>query len=164
MKNLTDNEYRKTAKILSTRIMNRYPWLWTHQDDIYSNALCAIWEMSKTFNPDKAKWSTWINGFGIKRLVDKLREDGILSRRKTDRPKEITNYESDILTHDKTDNVLDCGTILDKLLPKKRSILIRKYLQGYTQVEIARQDGCTESNISLLHKKALNDLKEKMNV
>ena len=74
-------------------------------------------------------------------------------------------YLIDKLNSDKSDEMVDTITLkqmIGRLKPKERQVIFMRYFQDKTQVEVAKEIGVSQVQVSRIEKKVLQTLREQM--
>lgn len=105
---------------------------------------------------------TWITRILINYCIDEQK-----------RKIKIVNIEEHQITNAKDDNTVDTITLeykltledaIDKLTPKYKEVIILKYIQDMTTIDISRVMACPEGTIKTWISRGLKQLKELLNI
>jgi RNA polymerase sigma factor (sigma-70 family) len=109
-------------------------------EDAVQDAFLNVWRSAASFQPDRAKASTWVLTFVHRRAVDLVRRE---ERRRTE-PEEAApvptgpGADEDVERRSKREVVQDA---LRRLPPEQREAIELAYYGGYTQSELAERLG-----------------------
>ena len=103
-------------------------------EEVTQDVIMSVWQNSGTYDPLKARFSTWITRIAHNRAVDELRR----RRRRAD---ESRLEDHEIARPDTTEAGIEYETVrsaLFDLSEEQRKVVYLGFFQGYTHTEIAR--------------------------
>lgn len=127
-------------------------------EDLCSDVFLKVYEKLDTYNKSKAKLSTWIFAITKNRLIDYYR-----TRKVT------CEIPETLIVEQKDDDVFSpeqlamLAEALKQLDDRKRYIIVAHYYQKDSLKDIAEKLGISYVYVKILHKTALNELKELIN-
>jgi RNA polymerase sigma-70 factor (TIGR02954 family) len=134
-----------------------YCYLKTEQDTLESIQEVTYRAYLKINKLKEPKYfMTWITKILINYCIDEQK-----------RKAKIVNIEEHQITNDKDDNDVDSFTLedaIDKLNPKYKEVIILKYIQDMTTIDISRVMECPEGTIKTWVSRGLKQLKELLNI
>lgn len=126
-------------------------------EDICSDVFVKVYEKLDTFDETKASISTWIFTITRNKLIDYYR-----SRKVTvEIPDDLTYEIDESFINDEMLESLAKG--LEKLNDNEKRIIVDHYYNNKTIKDIAKDLGISYIYAKVIHKKALNKLKEYIN-
>lgn len=85
-----------------------------------------------------------------------------LANLEEDRPAVVERIAGAETASDRLREMADLRTVLEQLPPRLRDILTWKFIEGYTQVEMARRLGISQMHVSRLQARALKMLRQQL--
>jgi len=131
-------------------------------DDVLQEVMLAVWQKASSYDPAKAKLSTWIFTIARYKYIDRLRREGC-------RPTETANFdlhESENLLSD--DEVLqeqrqDAVQAAIANLPRKHhSVIFLSFVKGLAHSEIAEQLGLPLGTVKSRIRRSFAQLREEL--
>jgi RNA polymerase sigma-70 factor (ECF subfamily) len=130
--------------------------------DVLQMVLLKIYKKMKTFKK-KAKFSSWVYRITINASIDLIR--------KKKRVAKIANKYKEDMKREGNKNNLDLNyknkiikDKLNQLSDKQRNVFILRHFQKFPFKKISKIIGCSESTAKTHFFRAVNNLKEKMNL
>ena len=124
-------------------------------EDLCSEVFLKVYEKIDTFDSEKASLSTWIYTIARNRLTDYYRTRRVFE----EIPETLSSdnsVEDDYLSKESLEALAEALKCLDE---RERTIIIRRYYSGMTLKEIGEKLGISYAYVKVLHKKALENLK-----
>ena len=125
-------------------------------EDLVSSVFVKVYQKLESFDASKASLSTWIYTITRNSVVDYYRTRRVHT--------EFADYmETEDFAAPEADDILD--SLADALLTLKereRDLIILHYYKGHTLKKVAEMMDMSYINAKVIHKKALNQLREKM--
>ena len=125
-------------------------------EDLVSSVFVKVYQKLESFDASKASLSTWIYTITRNTVVDYYRPRRVHT--------EFADYmETEDFAAPEADDILD--SLADALLTLKereRDLIILHYYKGHTLKKVAEMMDMSYINAKVIHKKALNQLREKM--
>ena len=129
-----------------------------HQDaeDLVSQVFEKVYGKLHTFDETKASLSTWIYSITRNTVTDYYRTRRVHT--------EFADYmETEDFAAPEADDILDAlADALLTLKERERDLIILHYYKGHTLKKVAEMMDMSYINAKVIHKKALNQLREKM--
>ena len=125
-------------------------------EDLVSQVFLKIYQKWDSFDEKKASLSTWIYTITHNTVVDYYR-----SRRVLTEYADYMDFE-DFSAPEVDDRLELLADALLTLKQKERDLIILHYYKGYKLKEVAEMMGMSYVNAKVIHKKALNRLREKL--
>jgi RNA polymerase sigma-70 factor (ECF subfamily) len=131
-------------------------------DDVLQEVMLAVWQKASSYDPAKAKLSTWVFTIARYKYIDRLRSEGC-------RPTETANFdlhESENMLAD--DEVLqeqrqDAVQAAIANLPRKhRSVIFLSFVKGLAHSEIAEQLGLPLGTVKSRIRRSFAQLREEL--
>ena len=125
-------------------------------EDLVSQVFLKVFQKWDSFDETKASLSTWIYTITHNTVVDYYR-----SRRVLTQYADYMDFE-DFAAPEVDDRLDLLADALLALKEKERDLIILHYYKGYKLKEVAEMMGMSYINAKVMHKKALNRLREKL--
>ena len=122
-------------------------------EDLVSAVFMKIVQKLDSYDSEKASVSTWVYTITRNTVTDYFRTRRTLMT--------LEDYMADEAPAELTDDALD--SLADALLAlkeKERSLIVLHYYTGHTLKEVAEMMGMSYINAKVVHKKALDSLRE----
>lgn len=125
-------------------------------EDLTSQVFLKFVEKADTYNEDIASIGTWIYTIARNSVIDYYRTNKISSEL-DEKIEEGTNIEDEIIEKEDLEKLAQALMQLEK---RERDLIIFRYYDGKHLKEIAQDMSLSYSMVKLLHKRALDKLKE----
>ena len=131
-------------------------------DDVLQEAMLAVWQKAASYDPAKARLSTWVFTIARYKYIDRLRHEGR-------RPTETSDFD----LHE-SDNVLSDDEVLQeqrqdavqaaiaKLPAKQQSVIFLSFIKGLAHNEIAEQLGLPLGTVKSRIRRSFAQLREEL--
>lgn len=128
-------------------------------EDLVSEIFLKVYEKYSTFDPARASVSTWIYTITKNTVTDYLRRN----RTYSELPDDLPDGEclSDGILREET--LKELSRALSQLDERSRTLIIFRYYRQMSLKEIAERLGISYAYAKVLHKSALNSLRDFMN-
>lgn len=127
-------------------------------EDLCSDVFLKLVNKADTFDETKASVSTWVYTIARNTLYDYFRTRHV-SEELDETVSDGSDIEADVCNNETLDELADALASLDE---RERDMIVLQYYGHHTLKEIAERMGISYSYAKILHKKALDHLKEKM--
>jgi RNA polymerase sigma-70 factor (ECF subfamily) len=133
----------------------------TLAEDLVQDVFFSVWRNAASFDPSKARFSTWIYRIARNRAID-------LTRRRRARIRTVapaTNEEASLEPYEGAEETLrnfEMVEALSEISPSHREVLVLAYFEGLSQREISRRTGVPLGTIKSRTTAALRALRERM--
>lgn len=125
-------------------------------EDLTSQVFLKMVEKSDTYNAEKSSVSTWIYTIAKNTVIDYYRIHKITSELDED-IEDAKTAEDEII---EKENLEELANALEQLEQRERTIIVLYYYDGLQLKEISQKLKISYSMTKLLHKRALDKLKE----
>jgi RNA polymerase sigma factor (sigma-70 family) len=108
-------------------------------EEVLQDVFLKIWDRAETYDPAKGKLFTWMINIARNHTIDKIRSKEIGQKKKTDT---IDFLVDGLEFHEPTHTGVDTIGLKEMImkLPKDQYFIVNQlYMEGYTQVELARE-------------------------
>lgn len=129
-------------------------------EDVTSSVFLKVYQKLDTFDPTKASLSTWIYTITRNTVTDYFRQQRLQLEYT-----EHTDAELNELSAPQGNGEEQLELLADALLALKereRDLILLHYYKSYTLKRVAEMWGMSYINAKVIHKKALNNLRDKM--
>lgn len=121
-------------------------------DDVAQDVMLRLWSNAGSFDPGRAKFSTWLYQIAYHRCIDELRRRSRLSEWRPDEEEPVAA---------EGDNRKDAlAAALGRLPERQRSALVLTYYQGLANREVASMMGISVRALESLLVRARKALRE----
>jgi len=125
--------------------------------DIFNKALDAF----KSFNPEKAAFSTWIFSIARNTIIDYYRKHAKESKvMRSPEPENAFSPDSPEEKLSRSEEIARLLQYIQKLNENERELISLKFSGGITNREIARVTGLSESNVGTILCRAIRKLRD----
>ena len=141
----------KVAAYVAGKVENRHD-----AEDLVSTVFLKAYQKLDSYDANKASLPTWIYTISHNAVVDYYR-----TRRQT---VQFADYmEAEDFAAEEPDEALErLADALEQLKEKERDLVILHYYKEYTLKKVAEMIGMSYINAKVIHKKALNRLRENL--
>lgn len=144
-------EYRdKVSRYVFCRLQNK-----SDAEDIVSEIFLKVYEHFDTFDASLASVSTWIYTITRNTVTDYFRSNRIYA----ELPEEASDEDDVDCVVLRKESLAALGKALGKLDERRRALVILKYYKKMSLKDIAARMGISYAYVKILHKSALNKLK-----
>lgn len=144
-------EYRdKVSRYVFCRLQNK-----SDAEDIVSEIFLKVYEHFDTFDASLASVSTWIYTITRNTVTDYFRSNRIYA----ELPEEASDGDDVDCVVLRKESLAALGKALGKLDERRRALVILKYYKKMSLKDIAARMGISYAYVKILHKSALNKLK-----
>ena len=144
-------EYRdKVSRYVFCRLQNK-----SDAEDIVSEIFLKVYEHFDTFDASLASVSTWIYTITRNTVTDYFRSNRIYA----ELPEEASDEDDVDCVVLRKESLAALGKALGKLDERRRALVILKYYKKMSLKDIAARRGISYAYVKILHKSALNKLK-----
>ena len=144
-------EYRdKVSRYVFCRLQNK-----SDAEDIVSEIFLKVYEHFDTFDASLASVSTWIYTITRNTVTDYFRSNRIYA----ELPEEASDGDDADCVVLQKESLATLGKALGKLDERRRALVILKYYKKMSLKDIAARMGISYAYVKILHKSALNKLK-----
>lgn len=144
-------------KIVSQAI-RRYRWTGVTRDELTGFAMEGFYKAQLTYNPKKQSFKAWSDLKMRWAIVDGLRHDRYLDRRKH-KPAKLPKLATIPPVKEFPLAGLDFDALAFVLTPKELRVLKKRYVDGDKVKEIAAEMGVHQSRVCHIHSRALLKLR-----
>ncbi len=132
----------------------------TLAEDLVQDVFVSVWRNAASFDPSKARFSTWVYRIARNRATD-------LARRRHTRARAVapSQGEEAFPEPDSVEEILrtfDVNGGLSEISPAHREVLVLAYFRGLSQREISRHTGIPLGTVKSRTTAALRALRERM--
>ena len=127
-------------------------------EDLCSDVFLKLVNKADTFDETKASISTWVYTIARNTLYDYFRTRHV-GEELDETISDGSDIEADVCNNETLDELADALASLDE---RERDMIVLQYYGRHTLKDIAERMGISYSYAKILHKKALDHLKEKM--
>lgn len=150
-KNALYTEYRdKVSRYVFCRLQNK-----SDAEDIVSEIFLKVYEHLDAFDAGSASVSTWIYTITRNTVTDYFRAN----RTYSELPDELSDGCGSECVVLQKESLAALGKALGKLDERRRALVILKYYKKMSLKDIAARMGISYAYVKILHKSALNKLK-----
>jgi RNA polymerase sigma-70 factor (ECF subfamily) len=135
----------------------------TLAEDLVQDVFFSVWRSAASFDPSKARFSTWVYRIARNRAIDLVRRGRARVRTVAPAMGEETLSESG--EGDVAEEILrtfDVLGALSEISPTHREVLVLAYFGGLSQREISRRTGTPLGTVKSRSTAALRALRERM--
>ena len=145
-------DYRdKVAAYIRGKVNNHH-----EAEDLVSQVFVKVYQNWDSFDENKASLSTWIYTITHNTVVDYYRSRRVLAEY-------ADHMDLEDFAAPEADDRLDLlADALITLKERERDLIILHYYKGYKLTEVAERMEMSYINAKVIHKKALNKLREKL--
>ena len=144
-------EYRdKVSRYVFCRLQNK-----SDAEDIVSEIFLKVYEHFDTFDASLASVSTWIYTITRNTVTDYFRSNHIYA----ELPEELSDEDDADCVILQKESLAALGKALGNLDERRRALVIFKYYKKMSLKDIAARMGISYAYVKILHKSALNKLK-----
>jgi len=131
-------------------------------DDVLQEAMLAVWQKAGSYDPAKAKLSTWVFTIARYKYIDRLRHEGR-------RPTETADFDlhvsenmlsdDEVLQEQRQDAV---QTAIANLPAKQQGVIFLSFVKGLAHSEIAEQLGLPLGTVKSRIRRSFAQLREEL--
>lgn len=131
-------------------------------DDVLQEVMLAVWQKASSYDPAKAKLSTWVFTIARYKYIDRLRREGC-------RPTETADFDlhesqtplsdDEVLQEQRQDAV---QAAIAKLPPKQHSVIFLSFVKGLAHSEIAEQLNLPLGTVKSRIRRSFEQLREEL--
>lgn len=131
-------------------------------DDVLQEVMLAVWQKASSYDPAKAKLSTWVFTIARYKYIDRLRREGC-------RPTETADFDlhesqtplsdDEVLQEQRHDAV---QAAIAKLPPKQHSVIFLSFVKGLAHSEIAEQLNLPLGTVKSRIRRSFEQLREEL--
>lgn len=161
---VTDDEFVKELYSL----VRKYCWKnRCYSEDLVQDLITIIVDKIDQFDSEKAEFSTWVYAVCNNKRLMLLRKENAIKRKSNVNTISLNNIvddqgtESVDLLIDDNDTSSYYKKVIVDLVYSQLSDMTKKYFDGVNQVDIAKECGMSQANVSRKVKKEINEFKKK---
>ena len=131
-------------------------------DDVLQEVMLAVWQKASSYDPAKAKLSTWVFTIARYKYIDRLRREGC-------RPTETADFDlhesenmlsdDEVLQEQRQDAV---KAAIANLPPKQHSVIFLSFVKGLAHSEIAEQLNLPLGTVKSRIRRSFEQLREEL--
>lgn len=145
----------KVSTYVRGKIVNSY-----EAEDVISSVFLKVYQKLDTFDPTRASLSTWIYTITRNTVTDYFRQQRLHLEYMEHMDVELC--ELAVPEENGEDLLEQLADTLLTLKERERDLILLHYYKGYTLKRVAELWGMSYINVKVIHKKALNNLRDKM--
>lgn len=129
-------------------------------EDLCSDVFVKVYEKLESFDASKASISTWIFTIAHNTLIDYYRGRRVF----TEVPEDLeieSDIEEDVCNNETLESLANALASLDE---RERDLIIMRYFEGKKLKEIAQYLDISYAYVKILHNKALETLRRKVEI
>jgi RNA polymerase sigma-70 factor (ECF subfamily) len=131
-------------------------------DDVLQDAMLAVWQKAGSYDPAKAKLSTWVFTIARYKYIDRLRREGCRPTETADfdlHESETMQSEDEVLQSQHKDAV---QAAIANLPAKQQSVIFLSFVKGLAHGEIAERLGLPLGTVKSRIRRSFEQLREEL--
>lgn len=158
MNDMTKEEIYEQFHFKILRYINSQVNDYNLAEDLCSDVFLKVYEKLDTYNKSKAQFSTWIFTITRNRLIDYYR-----TRKQTIEIPETLAIEPEDEQLFTPEQLTNLAKALNELDERKKYLIVAHYYENISLKQIAEKLDISYAYVKILHKSALNELKNYFN-